>query len=488
MTAAARILPRWVLKRWPGSPLEAVKAENLGTRRPVPDLDADSKYLVRDIERSKMRSVARWCFENDGFTREAVGQLCRSVVGNDLRPMALSDDEAWNEAAEAEFRSRAAVIDVSKRFKLSALLKKWLTAHLVLGDIGVQKCRTKDGSPAVQTVMPHRIQNCGEFVDENLFDGVRVDDTTGAPTTYRVLVGSNPPVAVELPASDFILFADPDFADGYRGQCKLGAELLNVLDSKTILALEKQGVATNLSLALIDYREDSGNPDLLSGATPSTSQDGFTRDALTGSMILRRKIGDKVEAHQHNRPTPRLPDFLKELRAPVALSLGVSDQWVTGEYTANGTGIRGVIVKCSNRVKELQSLLSTSILENLWAWIIGDAIAAGRLPPNPKFTAVGWNWPPLPTVDNGRDSNAARSDLFAGLTTYAADYGERGEDWRDHLEQKAIEAAFIDEMAEKYGVSRDRIAAIGNNPQPATTTAAPTEDAQASKTGDKIDQ
>ena len=43
-------------------------------------------------------------------------------------------------------------------------------------------------------------------------------------------------------------------------------------------------------------------------------------------------------------------------------------------------------------------------------------------------------------------------------------------------------------MAEKYGVSRDRIAAIGNNPQPATTTAAPTEDAQASKTGDKIDQ
>lgn len=463
-------LSRWFLKRWPGSPVEAAKSENLATRRTIPDLDTDSKFIVRAIDRSKLRSVARWAYENDGFTREAVSEICRAVVGTNLRPYALTSDEAWNEAAEARFMARAKQIDASRRFPLSRLLKKWLAAHLVLGDCGVQFARDSASLPVVQTVMPHRIGNYGEAEGIDYFDGVRVDDATGAPTHYRILTGTNPPVAVEVPTSDFALITDPDFADGYRSQCKLGSELLNVLDWKTIIALEKHGVAVSIAPALIDFREGKDG-DLLSGETPTDDTNGgFTKDPLTGGMILRRNIGDKVEGIQHNRPTPRLPEFRRELQEPVALALGLSAQYVSGDYVSGSAGIRAMIAKNGRRIRELQSLLEDQVLGRLWLWVIADEIARGELKPNPEFGSVAWQWPANITIDNGRDANSARSDLFAGLNTFAADYGERGEDWRDALTQKAIEAKFIQDLATKYGVSPDRIAAVGNNPQPTTQT------------------
>lgn len=482
----ARTIGNFFLKRWPGTAVEAAKATNLASRPTIPDLDADSKFLVREVESSKLRSLARWAFENDGFTREAIGQICRSVFGNTLRPQALTSDEAWNQQAEERFIQRCNLLDASKRFTVIQLLKKWLTAHLVLGDTGIQLSRDPSGAPIVQSVMPHRIGNFGEPEGFGIFNGVRVDDATGAPTHYRILTGTYPAVAVDIPASDFILLYDPDFTDGYRGQCKLGAELLNVLDAKTIQALETRGVGVSLAPTIIDYRADSTDGDLLSGGTRTAASDGTTRDPLTGGMILKRNVGDRVESFQSNRPTPRLPEFLKELRAPVALALGVTDQWVTGSYTSTGPGIRAIIVKNSARIRELQSLAADKILNRLWLWIIADEIDNKRLPENQEFASVKWQWPPSGTIDNGRDSYAARSDLFAGLSTFSDDYGERGQDWRDRIEQKAIEAAFIDEMAKKYGVSADRIAAIGLNPQPATTTEAPA-DSDDAKTDDGED-
>lgn len=473
-----RSISQWFVKRWPGSAVESAKSANLANRRTIPDLDADSKFLVREIEASRLRSIARWAFENDGFTREAIGQICRSVFGNTLRPQAMTSDEAWNQKAEELFTFRCNIIDASRRFTMIQLLKKWLTAHLVLGDMGIQLSSTFSGLPIVQSVMPHRIGNFGETEGYGIFNGVRVDDTTGAPTHYRILTGTDPAVAVDIPVSDFILLYDPDFTDGYRGQCKLGAELLNVLDAKTIQSLETQGVGTSLAPTIIDYRADDSGGDLLSGGAAVAGADGAVRDPLSGGMILRRKVGDKVESFQSNRPTPRLQEFLKELRAPVALALGVTDQWVTGDYTAGGPGVRAIIVKNSARINELQGLVADKILNRLWFWIISKEIKNGNLEYNPEAARVAWQWPPSGTIDNGRDSNAARADLFAGLTTYASDYGDRGKDWRDEIEQKAIEAAFIDEMAAKHKVSRDRIAVIGSNPQPAASSDAATADQQ----------
>ena len=51
------------------------------------------------------------------------------------------------------------------------------------------------------------------------------------------------------------------------------------------------------------------------------------------------------------------------------------------------------------------------------------------------------------------------SELEAGVRTRADIWAEQGEDWKEQTEQLAKEAKFINEMAAKYGVPREQIAA-----------------------------
>lgn len=454
--------------RWPGASVEAAKAENLAGRRRIPNLDTDSRYLLRNFDRSKLRALARWCFENDGFTKQAIALLRRGVIGTGIHPLPLTSNEDWNVKAREIWIRKSRILDATGRLSFTELLGAWLTAMLVLGDQGIKLGSTPSGFPIVQSVMPHRIANWqGGQEDETLIDGVRID-AIGRPTGYRVLVTDGE--ADEVPASDFILLLDPHFSDTYRGHCEMGQALLKVLDHEFILTLETKGVFANLAPAIVSYTAD-GEPDLLKPSTGTETADVYDRDEATGGMILHRKIGDKVESFQSKRPTPGLAEFAKALQTPVALSLGVPVQWVLGDYQNAGPGIRAVISQADRRIAELQKLMTERVLNRLWFWVISKSIKAGELAENPEKDRVRWQFPQKQTVDNGRDSNAARSDLFAGLSTFEEDYSERGRDWRDAVEQKAIEAAFIHKMAAKYNVKPEEIAAIGNNPQPQTEAA-----------------
>ena len=47
------------------------------------------------------------------------------------------------------------------------------------------------------------------------------------------------------------------------------------------------------------------------------------------------------------------------------------------------------------------------------------------------------------TVDAGRDANAEREDMKAGLLTMREHYGKRGLDWQEEIEQGAQEIEFL---------------------------------------------
>jgi hypothetical protein len=81
----------------------------------------------------------------------------------------------------------------------------------------------------------------------------------------------------------------------------------------------------------------------------------------------------------------------------------------------------------------------------------------------------------------GNDSAARLEELKAGRTTYQDEYGETGEDWRERLDQRAQEEAYIDELAAKYKIPRQLIASFamerlaGQAPDAVGPTPAPGE-------------
>ena len=449
------------LKRFPGMPVEAANTANYQNRRAIPDLDTDSRYLIKPYDLSKLRSVARWAYQNDGFTRHAVRQICRSVIGTNLAPQAKTNNPKWNKQAEDYFALRSRVLDITQRLTWTEMLRSWLAGFLVLGDQGIQLTSVGNFG-VVKSIQPHRIADWGYNYFNGYFNGVKVDDV-GRPVAYRVLQGDMQALnyslgeAVDIPSSDFILFYDPDFADDYRGLCQMGSEVLNVIDYKTIISLERRGVEANLAPAIINYTQE-GDDDLLTN-TRSNPVDGekFRYDPVTGGLVLNRKLGDKVEMVQPARPTPGLGEFGKILREPVALALGVPIQWVLGDYSNSGTGIRMVVSQAERRIAELQALMRDRVLNRIWFYIISKAIKNGELPENEEKYKVDWQWPQDQTADNGRDSKAALMDLAGGLHTYQADYAERGKDWRPELRQRALEEQYIDELAKEFKITPERI-------------------------------
>lgn len=57
-----------------------------------------------------------------------------------------------------------------------------------------------------------------------------------------------------------------------------------------------------------------------------------------------------------------------------------------------------------------------------------------------------WNWDGFQSVDPQKEAVARQTMLAAGLTTYAKECGDDGDDWEEVFEQRAIEKRRMQEL------------------------------------------
>ena len=87
--------------------------------------------------------------------------------------------------------------------------------------------------------------------------------------------------------------------------------------------------------------------------------------------------------------------------------------------------------------------------------MISDAISRGKLPLVDDWDRIVIQPPQSLTVDAGRDANAEREDMKAGLLTFRDHYGKRGLDWQQEIEQGATEIEFLIAKAKEIAESSD---------------------------------
>jgi capsid protein len=117
-----------------------------------------------------------------------------------------------------------------------------------------------------------------------------------------------------------------------------------------------------------------------------------------------------------------------------------------------GAGVRLIVAKADRRFSFRQMILERRLIRPVWAYVIGDAISRGILPP-----AAGW-WkissvpPKRVTVDAGREAQQNRADVEMGLKTLSDHFQELGADFGEEIERRAADAKLILETAAKHGV------------------------------------
>ena len=404
---------------------EGIKVSRERTRIIAP-LNDSSQQNTSTVRREHM-VVARHLYANDGMTRGLINDMARYTVGCGMKPQATSRSQAWNDAAEDYWDDWCYRADFGRRHHFDKLQSLWQISEIRDGDIGIALVRDPVGQPQVQSIRGHRIGNFGEGT-EGLVDGVRLDNDE-RPISYRIKTKDETGNR-EIPANSFILFSEPQETDADRGITALHHAINHVRDKKDTVGFEKVAIK-NLSAFTAVLKTKSGTTeedDWNEDEATTTEPTSLTLAQMQSGQIPVISSEEDLQAFQSDRPSPAFMGFLEFLIREIAAGLGIPYEFAWNAEKIGGATVRFVLEKAQRRFDERQKHFATRVLQRIWGFVIGDAIARGRLPDDPRKFIVEWQPPATLTVDAGRDGNSDRADVLLGLMPESDHYAMRGQD------------------------------------------------------------
>ena len=443
---ARYVLPAALLPKAWASPYDA--ANYSPSRGRVPGSSPrDAKLDLSPAVRTELVRRSRYLHRNSGFVRELVSNMAIYSTGDGIRPQAQSPDAAWNKRAEDIFREWSARCEVTGRFSFEECQSLVCRGMDVDGEYFVLKTRDGFNRPALQLIEAHRVgDTSGETVD-----GVTLD-RAGCPVSYRLLEDDG---HLDVPAASMLHIFEPESASAVRSAPTIQHSINHVLDEIELLALEKHAVKDNADVARIlkSARADLGEDGDFSLGTPEQGQasDPAQLQKIIGGKLVALKPDESLDSFQSNRPSPTFTGFLQHLRRDSALGV-LPYEFAADSSMIGGAGVRLIVAKADRRFSYRQLILINRLIEPVWAYVIGDAIARGELEAAPQWWRISCTTPRRVTVDAGREAQQNRADVEMGLKTISQSFGELGLDFEEEMRTRARNAKFLVELAEEFDI------------------------------------
>ena len=265
---------------------------------------------------------------------------------------------------------------------------------------------------------------------------------------------------------------DPEFISGARGLPLLQHSLLNIQDEMEVLALEKSAVKDGAEITRI-LKKNGGEfgPDLASELA-SNPQAGDALGVGLGGKFIALEPGEDLVSFQSNRPSPTFNGFLEAIQRDIARGI-LPYEFTNDPSKIGGAVVRLVVAKMDRVASRHQQILIDQICNPTWGYVIGDAIARGELPDIDGWQKASWTTPKRVTVDAGREAANDRADIEMGLMSMSELYSQRGMDFREEMEKRAADMAFIRDLAARNGIPFELLFKQTNTP-PGTVSAAST--------------
>jgi hypothetical protein len=191
-----------------------------------------------------------------------------------------------------------------------------------------------------------------------------------------------------------------------------------------------------------------------------------------------------------SRPSQAFTGFVQHLMHEIALGVGVPEGVLFGTQDYKGPSVRAEFAAADRVFTKQQGVLTDKVLDPIKDAVILDAIARGEIAPPTliagetmvqalrRATKGEWRFPAKLSIDVGRESAANMNENRQGAKSLQEIAAEEGTDAFARLEQIAIEAGFVKELAVKYGVPETAIRL--------TTTSLPSTPAAAAAAGDAV--
>jgi len=425
--------------------------------------------------------------QNFPEAREISRKFGTYLTPNEYSP--TTGDRDYNQTISEYFHAWCKTCDVTNRHSFKKLVQLAAEERPVDGDCGFVIRRSGEGLK-LQLVPATRIGNPNDtaVASNNYFQGIITNDF-GQPVAYRIYRVSRDGVyfgAEDIPANQFCHYLDPFRVDQYRGITDFHAAIQTARMLHDILQAEKAGVRfSSQQAALIFNDRGIANPRNLFQPNPALSLPSGQqqKNELTEvGMIRYFQNSDRVEV-MPSRPSQAFTGFVQHLMHEIALGVGVPEGVLFGTQAYKGPSVRAEFAAADRVFTRQQGVLTDKVLDPIKDAVILDAIARGEIPPPPllagetmvhalrRATSGEWRFPAKLSIDVGRESAANMNENRQGAKSLQEIAAEEGTDAFTRLEQIAIEAAYVKQLAEKYGVPETAIR-LTTNSLPSTPAAA----------------
>lgn len=446
---------------------------------------SESAQTVRE------RVVMMWEARNLVENCPEVKEISRKF-GNYLTPTEYSPstgDRDYNRLVSDYFHDWCKTADATGRNSFRKLVQVAAENRPVDGDCGFVIRRVGEGLK-VQLIPATRLGNPNDQGgnSENYFEGVIVDDF-GVPVAYRIYRVTREGVyfgAEDVPAANFAHYYDPFRVDQYRGVTDFHAAIQTARMLHEILQAEKAGVRfASQQAALVFTDRGTANARNLFTPTPSnTLPNGQAQKNELSEVGMIKYLGqaDRVET-MPARPSTAFTGFVEHLMHELAIAVGIPQGVLFGTQNYKGPSVRAEFAAADRVFARHQGVLTDKVLDPIKNAVILDGIARGEIPAPAtqdgetpvqalkRATRGEWRFPPKLSIDVGRDSAANLNENRQGAKSLQEIAAEQGTDAFTRLEQIAAEAAYVGELAEKYGIPETSIRLVTNS-LPSTPAAA----------------
>jgi len=424
-----------------------------------------------------IRNLCRNMERNNPTVRSSVEALVANVIGTGI---ALEPDTGnpeideklrvvWNDYIRDCFIDRVGLYEGQ-----SQAFRDVVVAGESLWRMVIDPAREKDGLIPL-CILPLEAEWLGDNgqtvvgQDQGYVGGVKLDEF-GRPIAYSLRSPSG--TQEDVPARLIIHCFEKRRALQVRGEPWFAPILTTLRQEKDLVMAELEAAKNTAGYAAAITTNGGLPPDL-------DEKGEKVRDISMGS-VLELQHGEDIKLLSHTRPSQQIKPFRDMLRGDECAAMRIGRRWLDRDISqANYSSMRADMLDNERLLGPVREWTGRPLAGRVYEAVLPYLCVKAGVPLQPaRYRLVPEG---QPYVDPEKDARAAAMAIAYGLSTYEAEVGKRGGDykqvWKKLAEEKKLAESLGLELKDPQGVAMEHDEETG--------TGEKTDTSSKQKTGDK---
>lgn len=461
--AIAAISPKWACNR--AFYAESLRAYEAGevTRfndgwTPINEDTENAEKTQRDL----IKARARYLENNSDIAQAAIGGIVRNVVGTGIKPQARTGDEDLNFKIEELWRkwTRPENCDITEQQSFEEMQSMLLWRKIVDGEVLVKKVVQKNGTfPFRLQVIKSDLLSATMLIAPKtgniIRSGIELDDHL-KPLAYWI----------EKKTPDGYIEYDPDRVradeiihlwtrrqpDQIRGISDLAPIIKRLKETQDYLDAET--VAAKIAACFsVFVKTQTGSPGTVGRAAVAKDPEKKKLQSIRPGMIKYLQPGESVETANPSRGIANAKDYVAIQTRLAGAGLGLSYELMSRDFNQSSfSAARQGMLEDRKTFEPIQNWLAGHLCDPVYREWLDLCVMSGLLDIPDYFAhreayqAVEWVTPGWSWIDPQKEVNADITAIQNGGKTLAQWCAERGYDWREQLQQMALEKKTAEDL------------------------------------------